>query len=61
MEILRTPDTRFEGLEDWPYAPHSTEIRDLRLGPLRMVHAEAGPADGPVILCLHGEPSWSYL
>lgn len=61
MQILRTPEERFEGLEEWSFAPHATEIRDLRLGPLRMVHAEAGPPDGPVILCLHGEPSWSYL
>ena len=59
--ILRTPDARFEGLEDWPFALHACDIEDPGLGRLRMVHAEAGPADGPVVLCLHGEPTWSYL
>jgi haloalkane dehalogenase len=61
MEILRTPEERFEGLEDWPFAPHHSTIDDPDFGPLRIAHAEAGPADGPVVLCLHGEPSWSYL
>jgi haloalkane dehalogenase len=61
MDILRTPDARFEGLADWPFAPAYTDIDDPDLGPLRVAHHEAGPADGPVVLCLHGEPSWSYL
>lgn len=59
--VLRTPEARFEGLEDWAFAPHYTELSDPDLGALRMAHAEAGPADGPVVLCLHGEPTWSYL
>ncbi len=61
MPILRTPDECFEGLENWPYPPHYTEVDGGPLGPLRIAHAEDGPADGPAILCLHGEPSWSYL
>ncbi len=28
---------------------------------MRMAYVEDGPADGPVVLCLHGEPTWSYL
>ena len=28
---------------------------------MRMHYVEAGPADGQVILMLHGQPSWSYL
>ncbi len=61
MQILRTPEDRFSGLEDWPFAPHHVDITDPRLGTLRVAHAEAGPAGGPVVLCLHGEPTWSYL
>jgi haloalkane dehalogenase len=26
-----------------------------------VAYVEAGPADGPVVLCLHGEPTWSFL
>jgi len=61
MPVHRTPDDRFEGLEAWPYAPHYTMVDGGALGPLRIAHAEAGPPDAPVILCMHGEPSWSYL
>lgn len=61
MAVLRTDDSRFEGLEGWPHAPHYTEIDGGPLGPLRIAHAEAGPAGGPVVVLMHGEPSWSYL
>jgi haloalkane dehalogenase len=61
MAVLRTPDSQFEALEGWTHAPHYTEVDGGSLGPLRIAHAEAGPADGPVVLMMHGEPSWSYL
>ncbi len=56
MDVIRTPDQRFEGLDGFPYAPHHVEIDGLR-----MHHLDEGPTDGPVMLLLHGEPSWSYL
>ena len=61
MEVLRTPDDRFTDLPGYPFEPHYTEIPDGDGGTLRMHHVEAGPAEGEVVLCLHGEPSWSYL
>lgn len=61
MLTVRTPDERFENLPDYPYAPHYTEIDDLDGGRLRVHHLDEGPADGPVVLLLHGEPTWSYL
>ena len=61
MAVLRTDDSRFEGLEGWAHAPHYTQVDGGPLGPLRIAHAAAGPADGPVVLLMHGEPSWSYL
>jgi haloalkane dehalogenase len=54
MEILRTPDERFANLPDFPFAPHY-----VQLGELRVHHVDEG--SGPVVLCLHGEPSWSFL
>lgn len=57
MEILRTPDHRFDGLPDWPFAPHYVEVDGLRM------HAvDEGPRGAAeTVLLLHGEPSWSYL
>lgn len=32
MNILRTPDHRFENLPDWPFAPHYVDITDAATG-----------------------------
>jgi pimeloyl-ACP methyl ester carboxylesterase len=57
MAALRTPDERFGDLPGWPYAPHYLEIDGLRLH-----YVDEGPRDAKAtVLCLHGEPSWSYL
>lgn len=61
MTVLRTPDSRFENLPGYDFAAHYTEIEDDALGTIRIAHAEEGAADGPVVLLMHGEPSWSYL
>ncbi|MFG2003231.1 haloalkane dehalogenase [Spirillospora sp. NPDC048911] len=61
MRILRTPEERFGALPDFPYEPCYADVPTQDGGTLRMAYVEAGPADGPVVLCLHGEPSWSFL
>ena len=65
MDVLRTPDERFEGLPGYAFAPHYVEIpagdADQPDQTLRLHHLDEGPADGEVVLLLHGEPSWSYL
>jgi hypothetical protein len=57
--VLRTPDSRFEALGDFPFAPHYISIEDPDLGPLRVHYLDEGPPDGEVILLLHGQATWS--
>ena len=47
---------RFAGLPEYPFAPNYVFVDGLR-----MHYVEAGGANDPVILLLHGEPSWSFL
>jgi haloalkane dehalogenase len=61
METLRTPEDRFHALPDFDFEPHYAQVPDQDGGTLQMAWIEAGPADGEVVLLLHGEPSWSFL
>jgi haloalkane dehalogenase len=53
-EVFRTPDERFTGLPGFEYEPRYVEVDGLRLH-----HVDEG--SGPVVVCFHGEPSWSFL
>ena len=64
MKILRTPDAFFENLADYPFLPHYTMIQAHDGADLRIHHVDESPADGsagPIVLCMHGQPVWSYL
>jgi len=61
MDALRTPDDRFTGLPGYAFEPHYVDIPDGEGGTLRVHHLDEGDPTGPVVLLLHGEPSWSYL
>ncbi len=52
---MRTPDDRFANLPGFPYVPHYLEWRGLRV---HYLDEGTGPR---TLLCLHGEPTWSYL
>jgi haloalkane dehalogenase len=56
MDILKTPNHRFENLPGYPFSPHY-----IHLGDVEMHYLDEGPTTGQVVLLLHGEPSWSYL
>ncbi len=59
MEVLRTPDSRFEELPGYPYAPKYQILANHH--DLRMHYVDEGPRNARPVLMLHGEPSWSYL
>jgi haloalkane dehalogenase len=61
MQVLRTPDARFEGLDGWAYAPHYATVTDADGTQLRLHYVDEGPADAAPVLLMHGEPSWAYL
>jgi haloalkane dehalogenase len=61
MDVLRTPDSRFENLEDYPFSANYVDVAASDTQPLRMHYLDEGPPDGPPIVLLHGEPTWSYL
>ncbi|MEY2470829.1 MAG: haloalkane dehalogenase [Actinomycetota bacterium] len=54
MKTLRTPDDCFANLPGYDFAPHYVEVDGLRIH-----YVDEGT--GPTVLCMHGEPSWSYL
>lgn len=61
MDYFRTPDERFQNLPGYPFPPRYVE--DLRgFEGLRMHYLDEGPSGAEhVFLCLHGQPTWSYL
>ena len=61
LECLRTPDDAFTNLPGWNFEPHYREDLAGYEG-MRMHYVDEGPSDAEVtFLCLHGQPTWSYL
>jgi len=56
--VLRTPDEAFHNLVDYPFSPHYIEDLEGYEG-IRIHYVDEG--EGHVFLCIHGEPSWSFL
>lgn len=54
VDVVRTPDERFDGLPGWDHPPHYVEVAGHRLA-----HVDVGA--GPTVVLLHGEPTWGYL
>lgn len=61
LEKARTPDERFTGLPGYAFAPNYTDTLPGYEG-LRVHYVDEGPkAARHTFLCLHGQPTWSYL
>jgi len=61
VEALRTPEERFSMLPAFPYQPQYVETLEGYKS-LRMAYIDEGDKSAEyTFLCLHGEPSWSYL
>lgn len=57
MALIRTPSERFEGLPGYDY-----EAASVSVGEPEMASVDVGDPDAEeTFLCLHGEPTWSYL
>ncbi|MDA1076422.1 MAG: alpha/beta fold hydrolase [Proteobacteria bacterium] len=55
-EFVRTPDENFRALANFNYLPQYHAWQDLR-----MHYVDEGPRDGPVMLLMHGMPTWGFL
>lgn len=55
--ILRTSDTAFSNLPDYPFMPNYMELN----GGVRMHYLDEGNKNDKTIFLFHGQPSWSYL
>lgn len=64
-EILRTPDDAFANVPDYPFAAHYVDdlpgYEGIRVHYVDEAGEPDGDETGAVFLCLHGQPSWSFL
>ncbi|HEY5025703.1 MAG TPA: haloalkane dehalogenase [Acidimicrobiales bacterium] len=58
---MRTPDECFAALRDFPFEPQYLSVRAEGIDPMRMHYVDTGPREAPVVLLLHGQPTWSFL
>ena len=61
LDYVRTPDSQFEGLPGFAFAPNYVDDLPSYEG-LRVHFLDEGPKTASrIFLCLHGQPSWSFL
>jgi haloalkane dehalogenase len=61
VNVLRTPDSRFEGLPDYAFEPNYVSVPDDRYGNLRMHYLDEGDPQSPIILLTPTQGSWVYI
>ncbi len=64
-DAVRTPDSRFDHLPDYPWPAHYTSslpsLQGLRMHWLDVPGQSQARGRALTYLCLHGNPAWSYL
>jgi haloalkane dehalogenase len=60
VQTLRTPDERFANLPEFPYEPRYVDV-PFGGEAVRVHYLDEGPKSGPLVVALHGEPSWCFL
>jgi pimeloyl-ACP methyl ester carboxylesterase len=61
FDAIRTPEDQFSNLPDFDWTPHYLDDLPGYEG-LRMARIDEGPRTADhVFLCLHGQPTWSFL
>jgi haloalkane dehalogenase len=60
MELLRTPDERFENLTDYTFDPNYVQVDEKGLS-IRLHYVDEGAEEADPVLLMHGEPAWSFL
>ncbi len=60
IDALRTPEERFLTLPAFDYVPRYLDDLPGYEG-LRAAYIDEGPSEADTFLCLHGQPTWSYL
>lgn len=66
MQVLKTPKSRFDSLPGYSFQPNFINVattwdKEQGVDELLMHYVDFGEKKHPIILMLHGEPSWSYL
>lgn len=61
MQVLKTPESAFSKIVDFPYSPQYVQVTDTVSSEISMAYYQAGPKGGHTILLMHGEPTWAYL
>ncbi|MDH3323442.1 MAG: hypothetical protein OEM04_10660, partial [Flavobacteriaceae bacterium] len=56
-KVIKTPLERFKDLPDYNFDANYIEIDNG----LEMHYIDEGDKEDPVILLVHGEPSWSFI
>jgi len=61
IEALRTPEECFKALPNFPYQPKYVKYGNLQMAYIDEDNQAAQSNEAEVFLCIHGQPTWSFL
>ena len=61
MDVLSTPDQRFENLPGYPFEPICLTIPGTEYTQLHMHRIDEGAEKAEPVFLMHGEHTWSFL